>query len=255
MTYCLGILLQDGLVMASDSRSNAGVDDITKVRKMAIFEQSEERLIVVLSAGNLATTQAVVTTLRENLNCGDEARDLFAVKTMFHAAQVVGDLLRQILARESDFVRPYGDPGGSFLVGGQLAGENHRLFQVYAAGNFVEASPRSQMLQIGEAKYGKPVLDRGLSNEVSLDEAAKLALLSYDATIRSNLSVDGPIDLLRYKKGSLTARNRQKFSRYDPYWIDLREKYGEGLLSLVRGLPVPPTDAEKQGATPIRDAG
>lgn len=255
MTYCLGILLQDGLVMASDSRSNAGVDDITKVKKMAVFELPDERVILVLSAGNLATTQAVVTTLREDLNCGDAARDLFSVKTMFHAAQVVGDLLRKILAREREHVLPYGDPGGSFIVGGQIAGEPHRLFQVYTAGNFVEASPRSQMLQIGEAKYGKPVLDRALNNEVSLDEAAKLALLSYDATIRSNLSVDGPIDLLRYKRGSLTARNRQKFSRYDPYWVELREKYGEGLLSLVRGLPVPPTFAEKRGATPIRDAG
>ncbi|NKB56035.1 MAG: peptidase [Alphaproteobacteria bacterium] len=255
MTYCLGILLKEGLVMASDSRSNAGVDDITTVRKMAIFEKPGDRVIVVCSAGNLATTQAVVTMLRQDLNNGEPNRDLFAVKTMFHAAQAVGDKLRETLARESEFVRPYGDPGGSFLVGGQIAGEFQRVFQIYPAGNFVEASPRSQILQIGEAKYGKPVLDRALNNDVSLDEAAKLALLSYDATIRSNLSVEGPIDLLRYARDSLSVSNLQKFSRDDPYWTDLRGKYGEGLLSLVRGLPTPPRHAEKGGATPIRGAG
>ena len=240
MTYCLGILLDDGLVLASDSRSNAGVDDITKVRKMALFERKGERVIAVLSAGNLATTQAVVTTLRQAALGGDAARDLFATATLFDAARIVGDLLREVIARDAEFVAPYGDAGGSFLVGGQIAGEPPRLFQVYSAGNFVEASPRAQMLQIGEMKYGKPILDRTLHNETTLDDAAKLALLSFDATIRSNLSVDGPIDLLRYPKDSLNADKLQKFSRDDLYWVELRAKYAEGLLALIDTLPTPP---------------
>jgi len=240
MTYCLGILLDGGLLLASDSRSNAGVDDITKVRKMAIFERPGERVVAVMSAGNLATTQAVVTMLRQELGSGSATRDLFAAATLFEAARVVGDLLREVTAQDREFVTPYGNPGGSFLIGGQISGETHRLFQIYSAGNFVEASPRSQLLQIGEIKYGKPILDRTLHNDTSLDDAAKLALLSYDATIRSNLSVDGPIDLLRYTGGSLSARNLHKFSREDPYWSDLREKYGEGLLALVDTLPALP---------------
>ncbi|MDD9905775.1 MAG: peptidase [Rhodospirillaceae bacterium] len=240
MTYCLGILLDDGLVLASDSRSNAGVDDITKVRKMALFERPGERVIAVLSAGNLATTQSVVTTLQQAAHGGDAAQDLFAAATLFDAAQIVGNSLRTVMARDQEFVAPYGDASGSFLVGGQIAGEAPRLFQIYSAGNFVEATPRSQILQIGEAKYGKPILDRTLHNETTLDHAAKLALLSYDATIRSNLSVDGPIDLLRYAKDSLSTEKLRKYSREDPYWVDLRAKYGEGLLALVDALPSPP---------------
>lgn len=243
MTYCLGILLDDGLVLASDSRSNAGVDDITKVCKMAVFERTGERVIAVLSAGNLATTQTIVTTLRQELESGNAARDLFAAQTLFDAAGIVGDLLRETIAREQEFVAPFGDPGGSFLVGGQVAGEPHRLFQIYTAGNFIEAEPRSQLLQIGEIKYGKPILDRTLTNDMPLDDAAKLALLSYDATIRSNLSVDGPIDLLRYTSGSLAADNLRQFSVRDPYWTDLRSKYSEGLLALVQTLPQPPAAA------------
>lgn len=240
MTYCLGILLDDGLVLASDSRSNAGVDDITKVRKMALFERPGERVIAVLSAGNLATTQSVVTTLQQAAHGGDAAKDLFAAATLFDATQIVGNSLRTVMARDQEFVAPYGDASGSFLVGGQIAGEAPRLFQIYSAGNFVEATPRSQILQIGEAKYGKPILDRTPHNETTLDHAAKLALLSYDATIRSNLSVDGPIDLLRYAKDSLSTEKLRKYSREDPYWVDLRAKYGEGLLTLVDALPSPP---------------
>jgi len=255
MTYCLGILLQDGLVMASDSRSNAGVDYITTVKKMAVFEKKGERVTAVLSAGNLATTQAVVTALRQHLNGGDPKRDLNAVPSMFHAAQAVGDLLRETIAREQSYVAPYGDPGGSFIVGGQIAGEPHRIFQIYAAGNFIEASARAQIVQIGESKYGKPVLDRTLDNDVSLDEAAKLALLSYDATIRSNLSVEGPIDLLRYRTGSFRVDNLRKFVRSDPYWTALRTQYGEGLTALIRALPSPPGQSEETSPTPLRSAG
>ena len=141
---------------------------------------------------------------------------------------------------DGEYVRMHGDPNATFLVGGQIKGETHRLFQIYSAGNFVEASSRSQLLQIGETKYGKPILDRAVADETTLDTAAKLALLSFDATIRSNLSVEGPIDLLRYRKDSLVANNVCKYRRDDPYWVNLRTRYSEGLMSVINSLPNPP---------------
>jgi len=243
MTYCLGLYLPEGLVMASDSRTNAGVDQIAKVRKMTIFERPADRVIVVLSAGNLGTTQAVVALLRQELHGGAPGRDLFAARTMFDAARTVGDTLREVLRHDGEHVRAHGDPNGTFLVGGQIAGEAHRLFQIYSAGNFVEASPRARLLQIGETKYGKPILDRAVRENTTLDTAAKLSLLSYDATIRSNLSVEGPIDLIRYRADSFAADNVCKYRRDDPYWSELRAGYSAGLLSLIATLPDPPPAA------------
>jgi len=240
MTYCLGILLPDGLVLASDSRSNAGVDQVALVKKLAIFEVQGERVITILSAGNLATTQAVVTGLRESAGSGRYGHDIHAAQTMFDVAQGVGAKLREVIARDASFVQPFGDPNGTFLVGGQIAGERPRLFHIYSAGNFVEASHRSRFLQIGETKYGKPILDRALSDASSLDEAAKLALLSFDATMRSNLSVDAPIDLLRYRTDSFSARNFATLDKEDPYWKELRRHYADGLSTLVASLPPPP---------------
>jgi len=240
MTYCLGILLEPGLVLASDSRSNAGVDQVVRVSKLSLMPAAPDRVIAIQSSGNLATTQAVVTTLREAFGSGDAGHDLKLVRTLFEAAGLVGALLRATISADAKFVDPYGDPSGNFLVGGQIAGEPPRLFQVYAAGNFVEASARSPFLQIGETKYGKPILDRSLTVSHSLEEAAKLALLSFDATIRSNLSVGLPIDLLLYRADSFTAANLVTIEDEDPYWSDLRRAYSEGLSALVAGLPPPP---------------
>jgi len=240
MTYCLGILLPAGLVMASDSRSNAGVDQVNLVKKQTIFEVPGQRVIAILSAGNLATTQAVVTGLREMAGSGRFGQDIHAAMSMFEVAQMVGNKLREVIARDGSFVQPFGDPNGTFLVGGQIAGEAPRLFHIYSAGNFVEASDRSRFLQIGETKYGKPILDRALGGMSSLDEAAKLSLLSFDATMRSNLSVDAPIDLLRYTTGSFHARNFATLEKDDPYWMELRTRYADGLSSLVASIPPPP---------------
>ena len=240
MTYCLGILLPAGLVLASDSRSNAGVDQVALVKKLALFEVAGQRVIAVLSAGNLATTQAVVTSLRETAGNGKFGQDIHTARSMFDVAQMVGTRLREVIARDGAFVQPFGDPNGSFLVGGQIAGEPPRLFNVYAAGNFVEASDRSRFLQLGETKYGKPILDRALGNRTTLDEAAKLSLLSFDATMRSNLSVDAPIDLLRYATDSFSARNFATLQKDDAYWMKLRTMYADGLSSLVAQIPPPP---------------
>jgi len=240
MTYCLGILTTTGLVLAADSRSNAGVDHVQRVCKLTTIENPGERVIVILSAGNLATSQAVVTGLRQAARGGVAGHDLFAARTLFDVAQIVGDKLRAVSERDGKFVEPYGDPTASFLVGGQIRGEPHRLFEVYAPGNFAEASDRSPFMQIGETKYGKPILDRGLQTDVSLDEAAKLALLSFDATMRSNLSVGAPIDLMRYRAGSLSATDLAVFDEDNAYWQGLRQRYSDGLTALVDSLPPPP---------------
>ena len=241
VTYCLGIILPAGLVLASDSRSNAGVDQVAQVRKLTRITIPNNRVLAILSAGNLATTQSVVTNLREQAGSGTIGQDLHAARTMFEVANIVGTKLREIVDRDSKFVQPYGDPSGSFLVGGQIAGEPPRLFQIYSAGNFVEASDRSCFLQMGETKYGKPILDRALTAQSPLNEAAKLALLSFDATIRSNLSVGLPIDLLRYETDSFSDTNFATFEDYDAYWNELRQGYHDGLASLVARLPPPPT--------------
>ena len=240
MTYCLGILLPAGLVLASDSRSNAGVDQIASVRKLELICVPGDRVIAVLSAGNLATTQSVVTHLREKAGSGERGCDIHLARSMFEVADMVGSRLREVVARDGKFVEPYGDPSGSFLVGGQIAGEPPRLFQIYSAGNFIEASHRSCFLQIGETKYGKPILDRALSPDSPLDEAAKLALLSFDATLRSNLSCGTPIDMLRYETDSLSHANFATLEEEDPYWNALRQDYSEGLSALVAELPPPP---------------
>lgn len=240
MTYCLGILLEEGLVLASDSSSNAGLDQIAKVNKLNLMPPAPDRLIAIQSAGNLATTQAVITTLREAFGGGDPALDLKACQTMFGVAQIVGERLRAGIARDRAFVTPYGDPGAGFLVSGQIAGQPPRLFQIYSAGNFVEATDRAPFLQIGETKYGKPILDRALSRSSALDEAARLAMLSFDATIRSNLSVGLPLDVLLYRTGSYSGANVVTVTSDDPYWVSLRETYGKGLMDLIDGLPPPP---------------
>jgi len=239
MTYCLGIVLPAGLVLASDSRSNAGVDQVARVRKFELISQPGTRVIAILSAGNLATTQSVNSQLREALGTG-YAHDLHAAPTMYEVARIVGDKLREVIARDGPSVTPYGDPTGSFLVGGQIQGETPRLFQIYSAGNFIEASLRSRFLQIGETKYGKPILDRALAPDCSLDQAAKLALLSFDATLRSNLSCGPPIDIMRYETNSFTTSNMTMLKEDDSYWASLRKGYTDGLSSLVNTLLPPP---------------
>lgn len=239
MTYCLGILLRGGLVLASDSRSNAGVDQVTHVRKLAFLPAAAGCSVAILSSGNLATTQAVISTLREKAGSGLAGVDLTAARTLFEVATIVGGVLRAIVDRDGRYVAPYGDAAAGFLIGGQMAGEPPRLFQIYPAGNFVEATDRAPFLQIGETKYGKPILVRALSIETSLEEAAKLALLSFDATLRSNVSVGMPIDLLSYVTDSFNAENIRTIEVHDPYWMTLRESYGAGLAELIDRLPPP----------------
>ena len=202
MTYCVGMLLDAGLVCLSDSRTNAGVDHINTFRKMNLFERPGERVLVLMSAGNLALTQTLVSLLRERL--ATDGPNLYTVTNMFEAARHVGDCLREVHARDGEALKEFGiEFNASLILGGQILGEEPRLFQIYAAGNFIEATRDTPYFQIGEAKYGKPIIDRVIRPETTLDEAAKCALISMDSTIRSNLSVGLPLDLLVLRTGAL----------------------------------------------------
>lgn len=240
MTYCVGILTRAGLVFAADSRTNAGVDYVTTARKLKTFEVPGERVICLLAAGNLATTQAVFSIVSERVEERSDEDSIYKVSTMFGVARIVGQALREALATDGEHVRAEGaDPSASFIVGGEIRGRQHRLFQVYNAGNFIEAMAETPFLQIGETKYGKPILDRVIDPDMSLVRAAKAALISFDSTMRSNISVGLPIDLMVYRGGSLKAGPYLYVEPGDRYFRALRRRYGEGLVRLFDRLPDP----------------
>ena len=237
MTYCVAMRLKAGLLFASDSRTNAGVDHIATFRKMNVFELPGQRLVTILNAGNLATTQSVLNLLRQR--CAHEGTHLLNVNSLYDAAELVGRTLKEVVARDSTDV-PQGqgvDFGANFLVGGQIQGEEPRLFHVYPQGNFIEATEDTPYFQIGEAKYGKPIIDRVVSFDSSLTEASKCTLISFDSTIRSNLSVGLPIDILLYRTDSFTPAQPHRIDAEDPYFNQLRRGWGEGLRQVFKGLP------------------
>ncbi len=241
MTYCVAMRLDAGLLFASDSRTNAGVDHIATFRKMNIFEVPGERLITLLSAGNLATTQSVVSLLRQRLahKGTPEGEHLFNRASMYDVAELVGRTVKETVARDAN-AQSLGqgvDFGGNFLVGGQIRGEEPRLFHVYAQGNFIEAGQDTPYFQIGESKYGKPIIDRVVRHDTSLKEAAKCTLISFDSTIRSNLSVGLPIDMLLYRTDSFAPAAPHRITADDPYFLKLSRGWGEGLRRTFAKLP------------------
>ena len=237
------MLLEDGLVFAADSRTNAGVDHIATFRKLAVFERPGERVMVLLSAGSLATSQAVVSLVSERLGARKGEDSLFKSRTMFNAARIVGRALREVDDADAEYVRAQGaDPGASFILGGQIKGRAPRLFQIYGAGNFIEATPETPYLQIGETKYGKPILDRLLNHRTLMPAAVKCALLSFDSTMRSNLSVGLPIDILCYRGDSFASDHRVQITADDPYFTQIRERYSAGIDKLFDRLPEPDWD-------------
>ncbi|WP_174873094.1 proteasome-type protease [Vogesella oryzae] len=237
MTYCVGMVLDDGLIFASDSRTNAGVDHVATFRKMNVIAVPGERQIVLLNAGNLATTQSVVSLLKSRLT--HDAANLHTVTSLYQAAELVGHTVREVIARDGDGqTQSQGvDYGCSFLIGGQIRGEPPRLFQVYPQGNFIEATPDTPYLQIGEAKYGKPIIDRVIRHDTPLAQAIKCTLISFDSTIRSNLSVGLPIDLLWQLRDNFDFAPRHRVTEDDPYFLALRQGWGEGLRSVFGQLP------------------
>lgn len=238
MTYCVGVLLNDGLVLASDSRTNAGVDNFATFCKMTVLERANDRVIVLLSSGNLAGTQAVISVLKQRGEIKDGTPNLWNARTMFDVAVLVSDAVRDIERRDAPFLES--GPvafNASFILGGQLTGEPPRLFRIYAEGNFIEAGTDTPFLQTGEAKYGKPILDRVITPATALAEATKCILVSFDSTMRSNLSVGMPIDLVCYEQDSLEVRMRRRFEHSDPYFTALSAAWRDGVRRVFRELP------------------
>jgi putative proteasome-type protease len=238
MTYCIGILLRDGFVLASDSRTNAGVDNFASFCKMTVFERSGDRVIVLLSSGSLAGTQAVVGLLKRRNDLSDGTQNLWTAHTMFDVMLVVSDAVRDVERRDAPFLE-----GGavsfnaSFIVAGQIKGESPRLFRTYSEGNFIEAGEDTPFLQTGEDKYGKPIIDRVITCGTSMPKATKCVLVSFDSTMRSNLSVGMPIDLICYQRDSLDITMRRRFNHGDPYFTSLSKEWSDGVRQVFRELP------------------
>lgn len=228
----------DGLVFLSDTRTNAGVDHVSTFRKMTVFEQPGERVLVLLTAGNLALTQSVVQLLTDPAVPGKES--LWTVPTLFEAARLVGDAVREVHKEHAAALQEFNvEFNCSFLLGGQIHGQKMRLFQIYAAGNFIEASTMNPYFQIGEAKYGKPIIDRVVTPFTPLDELAKCALISMDSTLRSNVSVGLPLDLLVYEKDSLRVTKFALIDHDNQYFQMIHSSWGERLRQVFGEIPDP----------------
>jgi putative proteasome-type protease len=240
MTYCLGLCLEDGLVLLSDTRTNAGPDNIASFPKMHVAAPAD-RVIAIMTSGNLAVTQAVVARVMEGSGVGHDEpfETLFTVKSMYQAAELVGSALTKVCASVS------GHNAGSvfdasIILAGQIAGRRMRMFQIYSAGNFIESAPDTPFFQIGETKYGKPILDRVAHFDTPLEDAVKLALISMDSTLRSNFSVGLPMDLLVYRQGTQVIAAQERIGEDNEYFRSIRERWSDALRAAYRDLPAPP---------------
>ena len=237
MTYCIGIILDAGMIFASDSRTHAGVDNFATFCKMTVFERPGDRVIVLLSSGNLAGTQAVISLLRQRADTEGRAPTLWQAQTMFDVANLVADAMRDIERRDGQYLAEGAIRfNASFILGGQIAGEAPRLFRIYAEGNFIEAGRETPFLQTGETKYGKPIIDRVITPSTTLADAAKCVLVSFDSTMRSNLSVGMPIDLLCYQRDSLAVWMRRRFDEGDAFFKALSRQWSEGVRKVFSQL-------------------
>ncbi|QHJ01116.1 peptidase [Xylophilus rhododendri] len=249
MTYCVAIKLNAGLVFLSDSRTNAGLDQISTFRKMIVYEKPGDRFMTLLSAGNLSISQSVREILQtEQLREFEDAEPItiWNAKSMFDAARVLGQAVRHVYERDAEALQQAGvEFNVSLIFGGQIRGEGMRLFQVYSAGNFIEATPETQYFQVGESKYGKPVLDRVITPETPLDEAAKCALVSMDSTLKSNLSVGLPLDLVVYEANALKSNKIVAIDTDNPYFRMLHNSWGQKLREVFDSLEDPVWDDAK----------
>jgi len=240
MTYCVALRLEAGMIFASDSRTNAGVDQVASFTKMRVYEKPDDRVLVTLTSGNLAMTQGVIDLLDRQARAAEATRTLWNVDSLYDAAQLVGEALREMHHRDADFLaRSNIEAHAELIVGGQIAGERPRLFHVYSQGNFIEATEETPYFQLGESKYGKPILDRVISPATPQREAAKCVLISFDSTMKSNISVGLPIDLLWYPKDSLRVGLRHRIREGDPYFTMLRARWAGGIRRIFAELPEP----------------
>jgi putative proteasome-type protease len=240
MTYCVAMSLDAGMIFASDSRTNAGVDQISRFSKMRTFVRDGDRVIVMLSSGNLSITQNAINILEQRARASESSLNLWNATSMFDIARLLGDTLREVKDRDGPYLAQNNiDSSANFLVGGQIRGEVARLFDVYSEGNFIEATPDTCYFQIGESKYGKPVLDRVINRASSLVDATKCTIVSFDSTMRSNISVGLPIDLLVYKTDTLMVGLQRRIEETDPYFQMVHTRWGEGLRRVFAELPAP----------------
>jgi putative proteasome-type protease len=240
MTYCVSMLLDAGLVFLSDSRTSAGVDQISTFRKTTVYERPGDRVLVLMSAGNLAITQGVLSLLAERIASQQGESSLNNCVNMFEAARCVGSALREMHHRDAEALHVQGvEFNASFILGGQIKGEAPRLFHIYSAGNFVEATPDTTYFQIGESKYGKPIIDRVIRRSMPLSEAAKCALISMDSTIRSNLSVGLPLDLVIVRRDEFRVSSHVDIDATNEYFQRIRERWGEAMREVFSELPNP----------------
>ena len=240
MTYCVALRLDSGILFCSDSRTNAGVDHIATFCKMKVFEHPNERLIAVLTAGNLSITQSVLNILEQHRHADQGRQTIWSVSSMYDVAVLVGEALREVQRRDGTYLTQGNiDPSASLLIGGQIKGEDPRLFNIYPQGNFIEATSETLYFQLGEGKYGKPVLDRVITTATNPVDAIKCVLVSFDSTIRSNISVGLPIDLLWYPRDSLRRGIQKRIQEGDPYFSMLRQAWGTGLRRVFGELANP----------------
>jgi putative proteasome-type protease len=240
MTYCVGVALEGGMVFASDSRTNAGVDNVSTYRKMAVFERPGDRVIVMMSSGNLSVTQNAINLLEQKSRAADAPMTLWNAPSMFDVAGLLGECLREVKRRDGPYLLQNNiDANASFILGGQIRGEKMRLFMLYQEGNFIEATPETPFFQIGETKYGKPIIDRVVKPKTSVVDATKCVLISFDSTMRSNVSVGLPIDLACYHANDLRLAMKRRITESDPYYNMIHHQWGEGLRRVFAQLPDP----------------
>jgi putative proteasome-type protease len=240
MTYCVAVHLDSGILFASDSRTNAGVDRISTFTKLKVFERPDDRVLVLLSAGNLAVTQNVVHILEQHRNADPEKPSIWSADNLFDVAGLVGDALREVQRRHgAHLAQDNIDANASLILGGQIKGEAQRLFNIYPQGNFIEASSDTIYFQLGESKYGKPILDRVITSASTAIQAAKCVLVSFDSTIRSNISVGLPIDMLWYPRDALRVGMQRRVEEGNPYFSMLRQGWGSGLRRVFAELQDP----------------
>jgi putative proteasome-type protease len=254
MTYCVAVKLDAGLVFLSDSRTNAGLDQIGTFRKMMVYERPGDRFMVMLSAGNLSISQQVREILQiEELHEGDRPPvTIWNATSMFDAARVLGASMRRVYDQDGASLKKSGlDFNASMIFGGQIRGEAMRLFLVYSAGNFIEATRETCFFQIGESKYGKPVLDRMMRPSTPLDEAAKCVLVSMDSTLKSNLSVGLPLDLAIYEANHFESSQIVCIDDRNPYFQMIRSSWGEKLRQAFESIDDPQWDVDASAAAPL----
>ncbi len=240
MTYCVGVVLDSGMVFASDSRTNAGVDNISSFRKMTVFERPGDRVIVIMNSGNLSVTQNAINLLEQNARKQEGPGTLWTAQSMFEVAGLLGDCLREVKRRDGPYLMQNNiDANANFILGGQIKGEKMRLFMLYQEGNYIEATAETPFFQIGETKYGKPIIDRVVKPSTTVIDATKCVLISFDSTMRSNVSVGLPIDLACYHANALRLSMKRRIVETDPYYNMIHHQWGEGLRRVFAQLPDP----------------